>query len=116
MSEENGLNLKELGKRAFSYFGGLSKSEVKQLINYTMIIENASGNLRGSLTSMSGTLKEKLDKIDELEKHISDLNARLEEKQALVDEANKEAASLREDNNFFLRKLKDIKEAAEDAL
>lgn len=148
MSEVGSLNLKDLSKRAFSYFGGLSKAEVKQLINYTMIIENANGNLRGSLTSMSGRLKDALDEIEELkadyrivsasetisqealysckgtwekekqelEKHISELNQRLEEKQALVDEANKEAASLRENNDFFLRKLKDIKEEAEDAL
>lgn len=114
MTEESGsINLKELSKRAFSYFGGLSKNEVKRLVNYAMIIEGANHNLKGALTTMSTKLKEALDEIEkqkesiwELEqsfsdivsernslnieneklgKHISELNARLEEKQAKID-------------------------------
>jgi len=117
-SEELGsINLKELSKRAFSYFGGLSKNEVKSLVNYAMIIESANGNLKGALTTMSTKLKEALDEIEKqkesiweleqnvsdlesesnelnmekqnLEKHISELNARLEEKQAKIDQKEK---------------------------
>lgn len=120
MTEESGsINLKELSKRAFSYFGGLSKNEVKRLVNYAMIIESANGNLKGALTTMSTKLKEALDEIEnqkliangfkttneELESHISVLNARLEEKQAEID-------SITRNSDLYLIALRYIKEAA----
>ena len=132
---EGSINLKELSKRAFSYFGGLSKAEVKQVINYAMIIEGANSNLKASLNQMAPKLnealntiqamkaerqieKEELDskcqKIVDLEKHISDLNARLEEKQAKIDELNFECDELATKENPLLPAIRKIQSIVEE--